>query len=284
MYHIATSRGVILDTYCIPVSILNHKKKLVIVQMWHAMGALKKFGYSIIDKEEGTSKDIAHVFDMHKNYSYVLTSSHFTKPFFAEAFNININKVKVIPLPRVELLRNDEYINIRKRKLEAKYPELRQKKTIVYAPTFRKECKRKHIKITDHIDTEKYNLIVKDHPLSKRLHSDDRTLKFDEDSLDALIVSDYVITDYSAIIFEASILRKPLFFYTYDYEDYLVKRGFYIDYEKEMPGLISPDINEIMKAIENNNYNLERIINFRDRYVDLSSSNFTKDIVSLILR
>ena len=66
MYHIATSRVVILDSYCIVISILKHKKKLTIIQMWHAMGAFKKFGYSIIGKSEGTSKKIIDLMRMHK--------------------------------------------------------------------------------------------------------------------------------------------------------------------------------------------------------------------------
>ena len=65
MYHIATAQAVILDTYCIAVSILRHRKSLLIIQMWHALGALKKFGYSIVDKPEGTSKKIAKALKMH---------------------------------------------------------------------------------------------------------------------------------------------------------------------------------------------------------------------------
>ena len=50
MYHIATSKVVVLDSYCITISILKHKKKLKVVQMWHALGSFKKFGKSIIGK------------------------------------------------------------------------------------------------------------------------------------------------------------------------------------------------------------------------------------------
>ena len=44
MYHIATSQLVILDSYCITVCILKQKKKLKVIQIWHALGSLKKFG------------------------------------------------------------------------------------------------------------------------------------------------------------------------------------------------------------------------------------------------
>lgn len=48
MYHIATSKVVILDSYCIPISVLKHKKNLKVIQMWHAVGSMKKFGYAMI--------------------------------------------------------------------------------------------------------------------------------------------------------------------------------------------------------------------------------------------
>ena len=52
MYHIATSKIVVLDTYCILIGILKHKKSLKVIQMWHALGSFKKFGKSIIDTND----------------------------------------------------------------------------------------------------------------------------------------------------------------------------------------------------------------------------------------
>ena len=58
MYHVATSKVAIIDGYQIVISVLKHKKKLKVIQIWHALGSLKKFGYSIADKEEGSKKEI----------------------------------------------------------------------------------------------------------------------------------------------------------------------------------------------------------------------------------
>ena len=43
------------------------------------------------------------------------------------------------------------------------------------------------------------------------------------------IVSDYIITDYSAIVFELSLINKPIYFYCYDYHDYVNNKNFYIE-------------------------------------------------------
>ena len=67
MYHIATSKVVIVDTYIIPVSVLKHKKNLKIIQIWHALGAIKKFGYQSLGKKEGSSYTVANAMKMHKN-------------------------------------------------------------------------------------------------------------------------------------------------------------------------------------------------------------------------
>jgi len=41
---ILSSDVVVLDTYCIPASMIPHRKGTKVVQMWHALGAIKKFG------------------------------------------------------------------------------------------------------------------------------------------------------------------------------------------------------------------------------------------------
>ena len=37
MYHIATSKTVVIDSYCIAVSVLKQRRSLRVVQIWHAM-------------------------------------------------------------------------------------------------------------------------------------------------------------------------------------------------------------------------------------------------------
>ena len=66
-YHLATSRACIIDSYVIAVSILRHKKELTVVQIWHALGAIKQFGYMTLDKKAGHSSRVAHVMHMHGN-------------------------------------------------------------------------------------------------------------------------------------------------------------------------------------------------------------------------
>ena len=68
LYHLATSKVIVIDSYVIAVSVLKHKKSLRIIQIWHALGAIKKFGYQVIGKKEGSSDVVARGMKMHKNY------------------------------------------------------------------------------------------------------------------------------------------------------------------------------------------------------------------------
>lgn len=293
MYHIATSKAVILDSYCITISNLKHKKKLLIVQMWHAMGSLKKFGFSTLDSNNSVSalkkvnqtqkKNIAKALNMHKNYDYFFSSSKECLPNFAEAFGYSIDKGKIFSLPIVDLLTNDKYIKEKQKEIFKTYPELNKKKNIVYVPTHRESESRANINmLINAVDYEKYNLIIKPHPLTNITNHDIKVL-WDKSfsSQDMLLIADYIITDYSAIVYEASLLHKPIYFYSYDLEKYSKDTSFYIDYKKEIPGKVYKDAKKLVKDIEENNYNIDRVIEFEKRYITKSKSS-TKDIVKFI--
>ena len=136
MYHIATSKVVILDTYCITACVLKHKKETKIIQIWHALGAIKKFGYQTIDKPWGTRSDIAKAMHMHENYTYVLAPSNETAKLYKRAFNVTDSQIKYIGMPRVDYIveKNIEM----EQKIFNEYPELKEKENILYVPTFRK--------------------------------------------------------------------------------------------------------------------------------------------------
>ena len=232
MYLFATSKVVVLDGYCILASVLNHKKDLRIVQMWHAMGALKKFGYAALGNEEGKDPEISKILQMHRNYDYVICSSENCVNYYEEAFRIEKEKIIIASLPRVDLLVDSKKIGFTQEKIYKTYPNLRKKKNILYVPTFRMNAKMQE-KVQDliaKIDLTKYNLIVKLHPLTKENMELGQVLECEEYSaLELLDIADYVISDYSAFIFEVAVAQKPLFLYTFDLEDYIHQRGFFID-------------------------------------------------------
>ena len=298
MYHIATSKVVVLDSYCITVSILKHKKKLCVIQMWHAMGSLKKFGKSIIGKGEssvdiqGVNKiemaDLSKIMRMHKNYDYIFASSEESVKGFSDAFGYSKEQFKIFPQPRVDLIIDRKNQKEVISKIVKKYKKLddKSKKNILYCPTFRKDkSDYKYIKeLIKKVDYSKYNLILKLHPLTKLKIEDSRVI-IDKSftTYEMGFVSDYIITDYSAVVYELALLNKPMYFYAYDLDSYVNKRDFYLDYEKDMPGLVSCDLDKILKYIDKDKYSLTKIKKFNDKYVTIPKGGCSKKIVHFIL-
>lgn len=284
MFHIATSKVVILDTYCIVVSILKHKKELKVVQMWHSMGTMKKFGYTALDTKEGSKSEIAYAMKMHENYDYIFASADSYKEHLAKGFNCDIEKILTMPLPRLDLLNSDKYGQRVRERIYIEYPELKEKPLILYCPTFRKEeedFRRALNELTGAVDYENYNFVVKLHPLSKSIVEEPAVSADGFSSFEMLFAADYVISDYSCIVYEAAVRRIPLYFYNFDMELYADGRGLALDYEQEIPGPASGDAKEIVAAIETKEYDMDALKRFADKYV-APVRHATKDIVDFV--
>lgn len=255
MYHLATSKVCILDSYSPVVSILKHKKTLKIVQIWHSIGKLKKFGKQILDMQEGSSSAIADVMRMHKNYDVFYCAGEAYADVLSEGFGVEKQKCRIFTLPRVDLLKDECYINSTKKEIYKKYPQLKEKKNIVYAPTFRRDETQFGAHLNDLInefDFEKYNLIVKLHPLSK-VDVDDSRVVFDKEfsTFQMLTCTDKLISDYSCIIYEAGIKGIPLYFYDFDIDLYKNARGLVIDYSL-LPGYKEENAKRLVESFEKN--------------------------------
>ncbi len=258
LFHIATSRAVILDTYCMAVSLLSHRKNLKVIQIWHALGAYKKFGKSILDKEEGTSSDLANLMSMHLGYDVILASSENARRPFAEAFGYPGDQIRISPLPRIDLLMSEKWKQETREKILAAVPQLcnSDKKVILYAPTFRKGDEIRQIqKIKELIsafDYSLYHVVVSCHPLMQEKLQDERVILPGQfSSMEWLCVSDIFVTDYSALLYEAAFAESEVYLYTYDIDNYIAERGFYIDPFKDLPTNPAQTIHDLVQMINN---------------------------------
>lgn len=286
MYHIATSKVCILDGYSIPISILNHKKGLEIIQIWHASGAIKKFGYQSLNKKEGRGTEIARIMNMHKNYNHVMAPSKVTANFYKEAFDIERDKIFINGLPRLDYILDKNSGRKKVKEFYKEYPKFKDKKTILYIPTFRKNTDSTNIikKLANNINLSKYNLIVKLHSLDKSDGISKYIVDKKYNTYDLLKIADYIITDYSAVAFEACILNKPLYFYVYDMHEYEKARGINVDLYQEMNSSTSTDIKEILHSIEDNKYDYNELEKFRNKYIENNNNNNTDKLVDFIFK
>ena len=286
MYHIATARAVVLDSYCIPISVLNHRDSLIVIQMWHSMGSMKKFGYAMLNMEEGSDPELARVMRMHRNYTYILISSFSYLKDYIEGFRTTADKVRQIPQPRADLLVDREYMARVRRELVEKMPALGAKKNILYCPTFRKQFSGEDLEkvreLADAVDYSRYNLIYKPHSVSEMELTDPRIITAELNQVEAMAVADYVISDYSSIIYEAGLCRLPVFLYMYDWDHYSEKRALNVDYDTEVPLLKSGEPGPILAAIEAEPTVDQAFLDFVDKNVVMPETSCCEEIIRLM--
>jgi len=285
MYLIAKSTVIIVDGYNVPVSMLKHKKNTTVIQIWHALAAIKKFGYQTVGYADGINPKIAKILKMHKNYDYVISGSDEMKKYFSEAFNVPIEKVTSIGTPYIDdLLKNeDEEIE----KAYKKHPELKNKINIMYSPTFRRDGRDYIQDVINNVDSDKYNLIITYHSKDEKKNNElsDKTLNCSDIPYKILMrMVDYIITDYSALSIEAAIVRTKILLYICDVEQYTRENGINIDLYKELPKYTSTDIKELLKVIDENNYDTQILENFRKKYASNLTGTSTKLITEIILK
>ncbi len=284
MYHIATSRVVVLDGYCILVSILPKKKGQHVIQMWHALGAIKKFGWQNAESPDGNGKEVAEAMHMHRNYDYVFAPSEITGKFFAEAFRTPEEKIVNYGLPRINYLKADDPELFSS--ITAKYPHTAGKTNVLYVPTFRKNAELDLERLISGFDFENMNLIVKKHFLDKGDYTwaqeAGAIVDMDYSSMDWLKVCSKIITDYSAIAFEAAVLDRDIYIYQPDKSDYQYKVGLNIDLSQEAIGGYVCDSEELLFEKLSQTYNTDAVIEFRRKYLAIDMENCTEDICGFI--
>lgn len=276
-YYMSIAKTWVFD--CRQPDFLIKKKNAAYIQTWHGT-PLKKLALDMDSVSMAEDKDIAvYKEKFYRNamtWDYLIAQNDFSANIFKKAFGFE-KTMLTIGYPRNDILihkNNEKYIAALKKELSLP----KDKKIILYAPTWRDNefYSSGKYKFNPHMDfqllkkalSDKYCIIVKYHYLVKdlvdwSLYSDfiyDFDMEYDISLL--YLVSDMLITDYSSVMFDYSILKRPMLFYCYDYDNYKNNlRGFYFDFEKEAPGPISYVTEELIQDILN--YDSEK---YRQRY------------------
>jgi len=282
MYHVATSKVCLLDSYWPAISVLKNTRGLKVIQIWHAMGKIKKSGYQSLDKAHGRNRKVAQIMGMHKNYDLIIAGGKAWNPFYCGSFNTSEEKLYNVGLPRIDyLLKQGDQI---KKRVFTQYPQLSEKPVVLYAPTFRKSTSKKWQELIQKIDLNRFNLIVKGHPNQELVCEREGVFTCEGfTACELLTVCDYLVTDYSAIAVEAAALKRKTLYYVYDYEAYSRKNGLNIDLFSEMPGLVFKRARELVLCLEKDEYNMEALLRYRAKFLPDTIGNSTILIVNKIL-
>ena len=298
-YYLATSRVFVVDDYFFPIYVISPRRGTTIVQTWHACGAFKKVGYSVLDKSFGADEALASRVRIHSNYDVCLVASQASAPHYAEAFRQPLERfVSRLGIPRTDVFFGEERLARIREAVRRRYALPSDRRIVLYAPTFRGDS------VTDAHATDDLDLDVlrsslgEDHVLLVRLHPFVRSKTTIGPSLagfaidvsdhpdinELMLVSDVLITDYSSAIYEFALLDRPMLFFAPDYEAYELERGFYFDYRTGVPGPIFETTEALAAYLRAGQFDLDRAARFREASFDVADGRSTERFIDELVR
>lgn len=267
--------------YVIPQFFIKRKEQIYInVKHWASI-TLKTFGL-VMEKRQERNREEEFIENGQK-MDYVITGSEFDEESCRSGYAFNGDFLR-FGSPRSDILFRPE---VSKEKICEKYNISKETKILLYAPTFRYRKKG----ILSHriqVDVEfecllralnekfgaEWTILLRLHPnVAKdsykiQKHQGVIDVSAHPDSQELVAASDMMITDYSSIMFEPAFVRKPVFLFTTDLEEYLKnERDLLLDYHS-LPFPIACSNEELFGKILEFNYAeyVERLDVFLEKY------------------
>lgn len=274
------SKVVITDNYFLMTSVLNRRPQTTCIQVWHANGSLKKFGLEDVTNQNRPASDISRFKKVYRSFDFVTVGSDAMADVFKKSFGIRDGQLLKTGVPLT-----DVYYEEHKPELKHKWP----KKIILYAPTFRDyDMQSFRLPFTEEQLTNalngEYMLLVKLHPavlhhISASFESELIKNVSDMRLHDLLKAADILITDYSSVPFEFALLNKPIFFFTYDLEEYDQKRGLIDNYTSVIPGKACHDSEALLEEMTKKPFRAEEMKRFSDKWNMYSDGNSSEALL-----
>ena len=285
---------------------LRKNKKAKYVQTWHGT-PLKKLALDMEYMDMNGSQDIERYHQEFRDNSllwqYLISQNPFSSEIFRSAFDFK-GEMLEIGYPRNDILinrNNAEDID----EIKGRFNIPKDKKIILYAPTWRDNQyhDNNEYKFATEMEFDKmhkelgdeYTLIVKFHYLVKEnidwSRYDNFVIECDAewDIQELYLISDMMITDYSSVMFDYSILKRPMIFFAYDLDNYKNNlRGFYFDMFEEVPGPICQTNEEMIEFIKNyteEDYQTqfgEKYKKWSEKFNPFDDGNASKKVIELI--
>ena len=264
-----------------------------LIQLWHAGAGFKSSGYSRWGHTGCPAPN-----GCHRQYKYGIAGSKAIAHFFSEVWGINTENVLPTGMPRMDEFLDPDYRAAKEKELREQFPLINGKRVILFAPTYRGK---------NHFDAHyPYQLIdfdrlyefcgddavvlFKMHPwvseaVPIKPEHKDRFVDVNKypNINDLFYVTDLLITDYSSNIFEFSLMRKPMLFFAFDEIQYSFSRGFHRDYEESAPGTVCHTFDEVMDALETDNFKYEKVEEYVDVHFDYIDSGASDRVIDWII-
>lgn len=264
------------------------RKAQRLVQCWHGT-PLKKMGHDIAkgNNPNTSLKGLKFAYSVEASkVDYFISPSKYASDCFCSSFALNRDKILEVGYPRNDQLIESKQQNGQINSIKTKLGIELGKQVILYAPTWRDNRyskERQSHTLPNPLDSKVFTSTLSDYVFLYRGHyftkpesEMDNFIDFSEhDNLnELLLVSDLLITDYSSIFFDFQNLDREVIFYMPDMDEYLNEsRGFYLNIEQDLPGIIAKDIPELMHAITSSRPDQARNLKFNSRFNPYEDGN-----------
>lgn len=266
---------------------LNIRKETKVIQLWHGCGVFKKIGLSTTGKENFKTRETYEEFPEYNNYSIVTIASPELSWVFEEFMGISKESgiIQPVGVSRTDEFFDQQYLKNCYKTLYEVIPAAKDKKVILYAPTYRGVGPKRvspdklDVKMFAEALGEEYILIFKHHQTVRKLPEilEPYKDKFAYDMTsgkgmsinDLMAVADICITDYSSVAFEYSLFERPMLFYVYDLDEYMDERGLYYEFDEITPGPLCKTNAEMIDYIRNidERFDKQEVTDFKNRFM-----------------
>lgn len=279
LWLIAGQDIIFVDDYVPIFKTIRLKSDTRLVQLWHAGVGFKSVGYSRFGRQGSP-----HPTDScHRRYDYAVVGGKGLIDVYEEVFGIPKERILPYGLARLDGYLDQERIRAYRENFYQKYPGLKDRKIILFAPTYRGKTQDEAFYPADWIPQDKaaalcgdqYAFCYKMHPFIKEKVMIDENFgqciyDFSEegDINELFYVTDILITDFSSNIYEFSLQRKPIIFYAPDKDYYQLTRGVHRTLD-EAPGPVCTNFDEVIDLIENQRFEEEKLDDFIKESFDM---------------
>ncbi len=253
-------------------------KKTFYFNTWHGT-PIKKMGADISSSNKSFKTKAKSKVDI------MTAQGDFEAEIFSRVFNIPQERFLLCGLPR-----NDKLVHYTQNQRQAIREKLgipKDKAVILYAPTFREYEKDslQNCVLKPPMDLTKWQeALGHQYVLLFRAHYEVSNVMNIQDSdflknatsypelSDLMIAADLLVSDYSSIFFDFSVMDKPMLHFTYDYDRYQANRGMYFDLREHLNG--SDNEEQLIKFLSELNWNSEvvKTRSFREMFVNYAGS------------
>lgn len=258
--------------------------KFSLIQLWHGSG----FKEVVLQNSHLTNRQRKELELINKKYKIIAATSECDAK--KQNISFNSNTAVITGYPRNDVFFGDKSHFI---DLKVKYNLDKYDKIIAYIPTFRDLeplppfSEDFYRKLQSLLEENNAAFVVKKHPADKFLEIPENLQNIKDlshefaDVQELLLITDVLISDYSSIITDFALTRKPILIYSYDLEQYMeICRPLYYDIEEVLPQPFIKDENDLLEKLKDESWaktpeainSYENFIKTFHQYLDGNSS------------